>query len=169
MITMKQFLETVNYRITEGSEYLWTCYGPNAYSLDSWNGEDLGHSLSMVFDTENQTVYEVTACDYKQSRAYRLINPDYQAAYRTAAKNSSSPNQAWDNIDYTDLEVDEDWQHKAQAIVQGNVYDTRVSIPLDLTEQEQLTLFRMAHERDMTFNDFCCDVVQNYINNLTTR
>lgn len=169
MITMKQFLETTNYRITEGSEYLWACYGSNAYTLDSWNGEDLGHSLSMIFDTKNQTVYEVTVCDYKNSRAYRLINPDYTAAYRTAAKNKEMADQAWDNVNYTDLEVDEDWLNKAQAIVQGVDYDTRVTIPLDLTEQEQLTLFRMAHERDMTFNDFCCDVVQNYINNLTTR
>ena len=39
MITLKEWMELVDYRITEGSDYCWSCYGPDAYSLDSWNGD----------------------------------------------------------------------------------------------------------------------------------
>ena len=52
MITLKEWMEIVDYRITEGSGYQWQCYGPNAYCLDSWNGEQDGHSLSIIFDTK---------------------------------------------------------------------------------------------------------------------
>jgi len=43
MITLKQWMEVVNYRITEGSQFQWECYGSHAYTLDSWNGDIDGH------------------------------------------------------------------------------------------------------------------------------
>ena len=63
MIDMKEWMELVGYRITEGSDYMWQCYGSNAYALDSWNGDQDGHSFTIIFDTRDQTVYEVQAHD----------------------------------------------------------------------------------------------------------
>ena len=56
MITMKEWMELVSYRITEGSDFGWQCYGSNVYQLDSWNGDQDGHSFSIIFDTRDQTV-----------------------------------------------------------------------------------------------------------------
>ena len=70
MITLKEFMEVVDYRITEGSNYMWDCYGPNSYSLDSWNGEQEGHSFTIIFDTKTQVVYEVQSHDYRTQRAF---------------------------------------------------------------------------------------------------
>ena len=78
MITLKDFMEVIDYKITEGSEYLWHCYGEHAYRLDSWNQEQDGHTVSIVFDTRTQEVYEASAYDYGRNRAYRLINPVYR-------------------------------------------------------------------------------------------
>ena len=86
MITMKEWMELVNYRITEGSDYCWQCYGPNAYHLDSWNGDQDGHSFTIVFDTKNQTVYEVQAHDYLHQRAYRMINEEFRKKNKKEAK-----------------------------------------------------------------------------------
>jgi hypothetical protein len=47
MITLKEWMEVVDYRITEGSGYSWQCFGANAYCLDSWDGDQDGHSLSI--------------------------------------------------------------------------------------------------------------------------
>jgi len=163
MITLKQWMETFNYRITEGDSYGWTCYGSNAQSLSSWNGKhsDGGWSGNIVFDTENQTVYEVEVCDYTNERAYRIINPEYKKAHDTEAKRrSASADEAWDCVKFVDLEVDEDWLEKAEAIVDGLDYDTRVSIPIELPDEELLYLFKMAHERDMKFNDFVEDILK---------
>lgn len=155
MITLKEWMEVVDYRITEGGDYQWGCFGHNAYSLDSWNGEQDGHSFTIIFDTKTQEVYEVQAHDYVHQRAYRLINSVYADQYRTEAKDRSMlENQAWDDVDYVDLETDDDWMQKAIAIAAGEDYDTRVSVPLDLPDDLLLEAALNAHRQGITLNDY---------------
>ena len=161
MITLKEFMEICDYKITEGSEYCWQCFGPSAYRLDSWNQDHEGHSVSIIFDTQTQEVYEVSAYDYRNNRAYRLINPDYKDAHDDEASNRNVDfNQAWDDVNYVDLDVDDDFIQKALAIVNEEDYDTRVSVPVDFTDQELLTYMKIAHERDITFNQLVEDALR---------
>lgn len=156
MITIKEWMELVNYRITEGGEFGWDCYGPNTYFLDSFNTLK-EYNLSIIFDTQNQTVYEVQAHDYKNNRAYRMINPesDYVSKYKKEAKRRRvSHSTAYDEVEYMDLEVDDDFIQKALAIVAGKDYDTRIEVPVDFTDEELLRYMKAAHDRDMTFNQF---------------
>ena len=157
MITLQDYFETTGYKITEGDSYGWSCYGPDAYQLSAWNGIH-GHggwSSNIVFDTRDQTVYEVEVCDYTNDRAYRLINPDYARAHASESQSRGvEANQAWDDVEYVDLEVEEDFLDKMSAIIDGLSYDTRVSVPIDIPDAELLTYMKMAHERDMKFNDF---------------
>lgn len=153
MITLKDFMETVDYKVTEGSDFCWSCYGDNAYRLDSWNQDQQGHTVSIVFDTRTHTVYEATAYDYARERAYRLINPDYKELHEAEAiSRDVVENQAWDDVNYVDLETDEDFLDKARAIVADEDYDTRISVPINFTDEELLTYMKLAHERDITFN-----------------
>jgi hypothetical protein len=155
MITIKEWMELVDYRITEGSNYGWQCYGTDVYQLDSWNGEQDGYSFSIIFDTDNQTVYEVQAHDYVHNRAYRMINSDFSADMQDEADHRGiNKDQAWDEVDYIDLEVDDDFFQKCLAIKEGEDYDTRVSIPVDFSDEELLKYARMAHEQDITLNQF---------------
>ena len=149
MITLKEWMEVTNYRITEGSDY--NAYG-GAYALTSWNGDQDGYSLEIIFDQKTQTVYEVQACDYKHNRAYRLIND--------AHKQVGRDDEAWDDTRWIDLEADDDWIQKAQAIVAGRDYDTRITVPIDLTDQELLALMKLAHERDVTLNHLVDQVLR---------
>ena len=150
---MKEWMELVGYRITEGSDYMWQCYGSNAYALDSWNGEQDGHSFTVIFDTRDQTVYEVQAHDYVHNRAYRMINEDFQKKNRKEAKKRDiDKDNAWDDVDYVDLDVDDDFIQKCLAIRAGEDYDTRVSVPMEFSDEELLTYMKLAHERDITFN-----------------
>jgi hypothetical protein len=155
MISLKQWMETVDYRITEGSNYGWQCYGSNAHMLDSWNGSQDGHSFTIIFDTKTQVVYEVQAHDYVHNRAYRVINPDYAKANKKEAKQRGvSRKEAWDDVDYVDLETDEDWLTKAQAIVAGTPYDSRVDVPLELEDDLIFEMMKQAHHRDITLNQY---------------
>jgi hypothetical protein len=156
MITMRDFMEVINYRITEGSEYGWQCYGPNAHSLDSWNGDnDEGYSAGIVFDTVTQVVYELDVCDYKNNRAYRWIHPEFREEYVKHSECNDTPmDQAWDDVCYTDLDVREDILSKAEAIVKGLDYDTRVSVPLELEDDVILAAALEAHKMDITLNDY---------------
>jgi hypothetical protein len=164
MITMKEWMELVSYRITEGSAYCWQCYGDNAYSLDSWNGDHDGHSFTVIFDTTDQTVYEVQAHDYTNQRAYRMINEDFQKKHRKEAKRRDvNLDEAWDDVDYVDLDVDDDFIQKCLAIAAGEDYDTRVMIPVDFSDEDLLQYMKMAHERDMTFNAFVEEALRHVL------
>ena len=164
MITMKEWMELIGYRITEGSDYCWQCYGSNAHCLDSWNGEQDGHSFTVIFDTKYQTVYEVQAHDYVHNRAYRMINPDFQKKYKKEAKHRDiDKNNAWDDVNYIDLEVDDDFIQKCLAIQAGEDYDTKVSVPLELEDDKMFELMRMAHEQDITLNQLVENILRNMI------
>ena len=152
MITLKQFMEIVNYRICEGSA--WNGFVPGAYSLDYWNGDHDGHSLCVIFNTQDQTVYSVQACDYKNNRAYRFTHPEHR---------KDLDKEAWDDVKWCDLDVEDDWLEKAQAIVDGRDYDTRVQLPLELGEDELFRLMSMAHERDITLNQLVTEIIQRVI------
>ncbi len=166
MVTMKEWMEAISYRITEGDRYCWSCYGPDAHHLSAWNGVHGpgGWSANIVFDTKNQTVFEVEVCDYTNDRAYRIINPEFKSAYDAESdERGELGNQAWDDIDYIDLETEEDFLEKMAAIVAGETYDTRVSIPVDFTDDELLTYMKLAHERDMTFNQFVEEALRSML------
>lgn len=167
-LSLRDFMEVVNYRISEGNTYGWNCYGPNAYSMDSWNGDHDGYSLSVVFDTATQTVYEMSACDYKRSRAYRWIHPVWRKAYEIEAKNHEvSMDAAWDDVKYIDLEVVEDLLEKCSSIINNKEYDTRVAVPIELDDADLMHLFKMAHERDITLNQLVTELLTNEIKMLS--
>jgi len=157
MITLKQWLELANYRITDGERYLWDCYGKDTYMLSSWNGihDRGGYSTDIVFDTRTQIVYEVAAHDFTNDRAYRMINPKYAKAHdNEASARGVDMNTAWDGVEYTELDVEEDFLEKATAIVLGQDYDTRVMIQLELDSELEIEIYRRAHQLDMTVNDY---------------
>jgi hypothetical protein len=164
MINMKEWMELVGYRITEGSAYGWQCYGSDAYALDSWNGDHDGHSFTVIFDTKDQTVYEVQVHDYVHNRAYRMINPDFQKKNKKEARRRDvNKDEAWDDVNYIDLEVDDDFIQKCLAIQAGEDYDTKVSVPLELEDDKMFELMRMAHEQDITLNQLVENILRNMI------
>lgn len=160
MITVKEWMELVEYRITEGDSYLWKCFGESAFSLSAWNGDHNGWSFNMVFDTQTQVVYVVEACDYARNRAYRLINPDFKQAHDDEAKTRGiSANEAWDDVNYVDLEEDDDFIQKGLAIRDGVEYDTRVAVPLTVPDDVLFELMKKAHEQDITLNQLVENVL----------
>lgn len=167
MITLKEWFETVEYKISEGGDFWWQCFGDNVYSISAWNHDHDGWSANVVFDTNDQTVYIAEVCDYKNQRAYRLFNESTKKNYFEYAKthgHSAYVNQAWDDINFVDLETGDDWLEKAEAIVDGVEYDTRVSIPIDLPEKELIFLFKAAHEADMSFNQYIEEILRKALN-----
>lgn len=167
MITLKEFMEIVDYRITEGSSYTWQCYGSDAYALDSWNGDHDGHSFTIIFDTKDQTVYEVQAHDFLHQRAYRMINENFRKKNKKEAKRRDvNKDEAWDDVTYIDLEVDDDFIQKCLSISAGENYDTRVSVPVDIPDTELFEYMKLAHERDITFNQLVEEALRHAIDEI---
>jgi hypothetical protein len=150
MTTLKDYFEAIEYKITEGSDYLWQCYGPDAHQLDSQT-ED--YTINVVFDKLNQTVYQLEAWDYRTDRYYRWINPSYLEAFKDeCTEREIDYRNAIDTTNFVDLELAEDLLEKARAIMADEEYDTRVQVPLDLDDDLLFDLMKMAHEHDVTLN-----------------
>lgn len=144
MISLKEWMELVSHRITEGSQYC-DVYGYDAYCLTSWDGRHDGYSFSIIFNCLTQKVYEVQAHDYSTNRAYRLVTPEY-------VEQVKDDNNAWDDVDYVILETDEDFIQKSRAIIAGENYDTRVMVNVEFSDEELFKYMKLAHELDITFN-----------------
>ena len=163
MITIEDFVQAVNYKITGGSDYQWHCFGHNARWLDSEHITT--YTANIVFDTENQTVYQADVCDYVNTRAYRWEHPDYADAHANEAKTRNVNGvEAWENVNYTLLEVEEDFLKKCTAIASGESdYDTKISVPLTLNDSEMLILMTLAHEADVTLNQYVEKILRKMI------
>ena len=159
---LKTFLKAIDYKITEGSEYCWNIYGYHTHRLERQT--ETGNSVSCVFDTNDQTIYELEAWDNSNDRVYRWIRPDYIEAYKAECIDRSVVfENAYDNVNFTDIEVEEDILEKIHSIANDIEYDTRVRVPIDFSDEELLKYMKIAHERDITFNQFVEDALQHAI------
>lgn len=165
MITLKQYFEIINYRVSEGYQFQWLCYGPNAYGLESVDNRSTdGHSIGIIFDTHDQTVYQVEAHDYTNNRSYRLINAEFSDSRMAEyISRGLDADEAYDGVKFTDLETVEDFIEKATAIANGEEYDERISIPVDLPDNVLFTLMKQAHEQDITLNKLMENVLKEAI------
>lgn len=156
MITLKDFMECIDYRITGGTEYQWACYGPNVRYMEHQSSEGhIADSILILFDTVDQTVYEMQAWDYANEREYRWIHPDYLEAHKKEAKRRDVKwKRSIDERKFINLEVVEDILEKARGIFLGEDYDTRTMVTLTLDNDKRVLLMEMAHEADMSLNQF---------------
>lgn len=162
MITLETAMKIANYKISESSEYMWKCYGPNARYLDFDHNKD--SSFSIVFDTENQTVYQAAVCDYVKDNCYCIHHPDFYDEHKYEAESRNvSPLEAYDGVNFIELEKDEDFIEKATAIINNEPYDERISIDLDLKDNELYELMIRAHQMDVTLNDYIAYILEKLI------
>lgn len=94
---VNQFLTAVQYRITEGSEFLWDCYGTEAWYLDCG-------MFSSIIDRHTGLIYELTVNDHEEGVNLRWIDPEFLEAYVNEAKSRGhEPWQAYDDVLYTQV------------------------------------------------------------------
>ena len=62
--------------------------------------------------------------------------------------------QAYDDVNYIDLDVDEDFIEKATAILNDEPYDERVVISVELPQDVIYILMQNAHNEDITLNHY---------------
>lgn len=158
MINLKQFMEAIEYKISDGCEYLWKCFGDSVRVIESSSLER--YYVSVTFDTVTQVVYSVEANDEDLALSYRLINPDYVDVYKGECEQRGVRFEiAYDDVVFIDLENDEEMLEKINAIINGREYDKRVSMELSLPDDCILELALEAHRRDITLNDLICDII----------
>jgi hypothetical protein len=83
LVTLKDYFNSVGYKITSGSEYLWGCYGKDAFALDADKKSRGKYTFStgIIFDTKKSKVYQMNSWDYKKKIIYRWVHPRYYKKY----------------------------------------------------------------------------------------
>lgn len=161
---LRQINDITRHNIVNGSQYLWNCY-PDPYTLD-YQSEFA--NLSAIFNTKTQEVYEATICvekgPLKDARPYRWLNPEFKDAYfKECKKRGIKKSIAWDDVKYIDLDVEEDFLEKAQAIFAGQPFDSRIQVPIELDDDIMLELCMEAHKRDITLNQMVEEILRAVI------
>ena len=162
---LSQINEITDHRITGGSEFGWNCY-PDARYLDYES--DFAH-LSVVYNIHDQQIYQaevsVNADAWEEEPSpYRWLNPDYKDDMIAESKKRKVKwKQAWDDVKWVELETKEDFLEKAKAIFNGEKFDTRIQIPINLDDPTMLKLFIEAHKRDITLNKMVEIILQEVI------
>lgn len=166
---LADWLAITDGQVTEGSEFSWTCYGNRAYSMSYWNGFHGEAELSthVVYDRDTFDVFETDVFDGNKNKAYVWRCPGYATAYKQEL-NANSPGYEcdWPEIE---LESVEDYTEKATAIMNGEEYDDRVKVPLNLDKDELFNLMTAAHERDITLNELIAEALLKAIDVAPTK
>lgn len=93
-----------------------------------------------------------------------MINPDYLEPYIAECSHRNVQfSEATEEYDYIDLDVDEDFVEKASAIIAGEEYDEKITVPLTLSDADMLQLCMLAHEADVTLNEYVTTMLKEFI------
>lgn len=81
-MNLAEIMMAFNHKISGGSQYMWNCFGPNAWFLDFEN------NVSIIIDRMTREVYEVSwypdTVVAKDDEIYEVtwVNPSYIGAYK---------------------------------------------------------------------------------------
>ena len=150
---LHNYLNAIKNNITNIDTYNWDCYGYNVKSFDSYiQGK---YECNAVVALPGGELRELTFYDFVKSKAYRWTDPDYKDAHNSEAVSLGvNPNEAWDDVTYCEVEIAEDILEKMTAVNEGRDYDPRITIPVDMTNEEFIQIAKAAHALDITINEF---------------
>lgn len=147
---LQDIITAAQFKISEGAEYQWACYGKNARFLDFQSDfEDV--SASCIFDSQNQTVYEASL--YIGEKAYRWLNPYFsKAMYSESFERDIDPREFCEVCHFCDCEVPEDLLEKTTDAFNTGTCSDDIVIPINLTEEQEELFSRLPDGTDL--NEF---------------
>ncbi len=163
-MNISDFLIAINYNIQECVKYQWDSFGPNALITNYWNQQhdETGVDISAVFDGCTQQVYKIDACCSRTDCVYQWVNPNYLQAYHTEFEKKSV--NLPEEKKLVNIADDDQMMMICKTLYSGQEYNHKVSIDIDLPDDLLFKSLMMAHEQDITFNEYVSKVLDSYIN-----
>lgn len=164
--TMQDFMKLTNYRINEGNEYGWPCFGSNPFILESWNGQQNGYSFTVVYDTIDNYIYQLSACDFKNSVAFQWTDPAYVGAYKDECMaRKEYPAYAWDTVQYQEIIQVSAFFVLAEEIIERHLGEDSISqnvsyVVEDIPKELLYQIRAIAKERGITPNRLISETLQ---------
>lgn len=150
-MNLHEFFTLFNYKITDGSEFLWKCFGDHARSIELSNDNVVG---LVVFSKLTQEIFQAEVYNETAAIAYRWMSPVNRDAYRSECTTRNvSFSEAWDGCDFIDVETPEAFMKKAQNLIDGEKPDECDEVEIKLSNDEIVALSLEAHKRNITLNE----------------
>ena len=135
---------------------------PNAVE---WRIQIIGHwCIETQFDPINHEVYQIDVTTLGNGIArYRWVNPKYSKQYHKNNFEYQMDDKHVKEIyqEYTPLKILDVARDAVEGITYNN--DGTVNIPLDITDEEFLTIARAAHTLDITINEYMVRAVEEQL------
>lgn len=97
-MNLLEVLASANGKVKGATDYVWDCFGPDAMYLDIGD-DNLGHLASVIFDSDDGTVYAVEMFVPQERKAWRWIDERFQDLYVDACQeNGVNPRVAFDTV-----------------------------------------------------------------------
>ena len=99
-MNLLEVLASANGQVKGATDYIWDCFGPDAMYLDIGN-DTLGHIASVIFDSDDGTVYAFEMFLPQERKAWRWLDERYQDLFLEACQaNGVNPRVAYDNVSF---------------------------------------------------------------------
>ena len=172
-MNLNDVITAAGARISGGDPYTWECYGENANFLEFQDVKGKGYA-HVIYDTKDYNVYEIHVEVPETEQCFRWLNSKTKEAfYKESERRGVNPNNAWDEVGYIHVETEELILEYLENIgeliyfnlpdIQSSAIDGKVSVPIDLSNEEMLMLMTKAHEADMTLNQFAEKILREMI------
>lgn len=101
---LNKVMKAAEHRVAGGSEFMWSCFGPNARWMEFADQDDREFA-DCVYDTHTNRVYQIQVyIPGVDDRCATWIDPEFEHAYvEEARQRGISPYQAWDNVMYSTI------------------------------------------------------------------
>jgi len=161
MFTFKNFLNIVETNCSvERFPTDLQCYGPHTSIYSAYVTNDYECCAAV----NDRGIRELNLYDYKNKRNYRWTVPEVEPLRNAEFLLAGiDPDICDGDQEFIDLIMIEDMIEKITAINAGEEYDTRITIPLELTDEEFILIARAAHELDITINEFMVQAVREQL------
>lgn len=143
---IEHFLQAINYNIIGGEDTYFKSLGENNRFVYSYDYNSSGILVSGVFNPTTRQLLAIEYIDVKLQTTLSWKNPEFMNILSEDVQSASE-------ISYEEI------LEKIQ-----NLYGTRTeNIEVDFGEDLLFTSLKLAHEQDITFNEYMCSILRNYI------
>jgi len=78
-VKVQEALEIIDYRISSGAKFCWSCFGKNCYILDFQDYSEF--DVQIYFDTDSREVYLIELFDHTTEHYNFWLNPKFANSY----------------------------------------------------------------------------------------
>lgn len=164
MITTTQFLSLTDTDSQISIErFAMNCFGPAVY----YSSEDLAdYSIHACLSKSLDRVFIAEICDYRNNRAYVILDRDWKQAYINESERVGVKwDDAFEGVKFVELETDDDFMKKAQAIVAGKPYSKKVDTVFSINAGLKSAIQQKANAAGSTVDLYIENIIKDALAN----